>query len=98
MTLQPAAVYHKMQDVLRRYELGKLKGQKEKSMIGGTLQKALQGKYSFKLSHFKCLQGLFLANKSKKFSGKRSAGKFMQIIMQEILLVHQVHVSFLQNM
>ncbi len=76
MALQPAAVYHKMQDVLRRYELGKLKGQKERLMIGGTLQKALQGKYSFKLSHFKCFQGLFLANKSKKFSGKISAGKF----------------------
>ncbi len=29
MALQPAAVYHKMQDVLRRYELGKLKGQKK---------------------------------------------------------------------
>ena len=39
MALQPAAVYHKMQDVLRRYELGKLKGQKERLMIGGTLQK-----------------------------------------------------------
>ncbi len=76
MALQPAAVYHKMQDVLRRYELGKLKGQKERLMIGGTLQKALQGKYYFKLSHFKCFQGLFLTNKSNKFSGKIGAGKF----------------------
>ncbi len=98
MGLQPAAVYHKMQDVLRRYELGKLKGQKERLMIGGTFQKALQGKYSFKLSHFKCFQGLFLANKSKKFSGKRSAGKFPAKNNAGNFLVHQMHVSFLQNM
>ncbi len=87
-----------MQDVLRRYELRKLKGQKERLMIGGTLQKALQGKHSFKLSHFKCFHGLFLANKSKTFSGKMSAGKFPANNNAGNFLVHQVYVSFLRNM
>ena len=34
MALQPATIYHKMQEVFAKYEDGKLKGQKERFMKG----------------------------------------------------------------
>lgn len=58
MALQPATIYHKMQDVFVKYEEGKLKGQKERSMKGPILQKAIEGKLAAKLPQFKIFQGL----------------------------------------
>lgn len=58
MALQPATIYHKMQDVFVKYEEGKLKGQKERSMKGHILQKAIEGKLAAKLPQFKIFQGL----------------------------------------
>ena len=58
MALQPASIYHKMQKVFIMYEEGKLKGQKEKTLRGVTLQKALEGKLAAKLPQLKIFQGL----------------------------------------
>lgn len=58
MALLRGPIYHKMQDVFRMYEEGKLKGQKVRSMTGLTLQKALEGKLAPKLHQFKVFQGL----------------------------------------
>jgi len=58
MALQPAIIYHKMKDVFQKYEEGRLKGQKEHSLKGASLQKALEGKLAAKLPQFKIFQGL----------------------------------------
>ena len=57
MAVQRACIYHKMQDVFRLFEEGKLKGQKMREMKV-TLKKALEGKLAPKLQHFKIFQGL----------------------------------------
>ena len=58
MALLKCPIYHKMQEVFRLYEEGKLKGQRLRSMTGVTLQKALEGKLAPNLHHFKVFQGL----------------------------------------
>ena len=58
MALLKGPIYHKMQDAFKRFEEGKLKGQKERKMTGVTLQKALEGKLAPKLGQFKVFQGL----------------------------------------
>ncbi len=80
MALQPAAVYHKMQDVLRRYELGKLKGQKERLMIGGNPSKSSPRKVFCQAVSLQVFPGLisskqkqeiFWQNKCRKISCKK---------------------------
>lgn len=66
MALQPATIYHKMQEVFAKYEDGKLKGQKERFMKGAMLQKALDGKLAAKLPQFKIFQGLSVSIGSTK--------------------------------
>ena len=58
MALLKGPIYHKMQDVFRMFEEGKLKGQRLRNMTGITLQKALEGKLAPKLHQFKVFQGL----------------------------------------
>lgn len=58
MALLPPIIYHKMQEVFKRYENGALKGQKVRVMEGLTLQKAIEGKLAPKLHQFKVFQGL----------------------------------------
>lgn len=58
MVLLPGCIYHKMQEVFRLFEEGKLKGQKPRVMKGVTLKKALEGKLAPKLPQFKVFQGL----------------------------------------
>ncbi len=65
MALQSPVVYHLLQKVYSVFEQGKLKGQQPHKLTGAGLQKALQGKYSAKLQHFKMFQGLKV---SKNFS------------------------------
>lgn len=58
MALQPADVYHKMKMVFEAMEVGKLKGQTERVLSLTNASKALSGKFSAKISHFKPFQGL----------------------------------------
>ena len=59
MALQPPDIYHTMQRAFAMYEEGSLLGQSTKSRRGTDgLKKALQGKFSAKLNHFKMFQGL----------------------------------------
>jgi len=58
MALQSSEVYHLLQKVFSKFEQGHLKGQQEHKLKATGLQKALQGKYSAKLQHFKMFQGL----------------------------------------
>ena len=58
MALQSPEVYHLLQEVFALFEQGELKGQQQHKLKGAALQKALQGKYSAKLLHFKMFQGL----------------------------------------
>ena len=59
MALQPPDIYHTMQRVFAMYEEGSLMGQSIKNKTGTEgLKKALQGKFSAKLNHFKMFQGL----------------------------------------
>ena len=59
MAVQSPSVYHLLQDVFAQFECGQLKGQQPHKLKGGSaIQKALQGKYSAKLLHFKMFQGL----------------------------------------
>ena len=58
MALQSPKVYHLLQNVFAHIENGELKGQQPHKFKGAGLQKALQGKYSAKLLHFKMFQGL----------------------------------------
>ena len=58
MALQCPSVYHLMQQVFSRFEEGKLKGQQPPKFTGATVRKALEGKLSAKLAHFKVFQGL----------------------------------------
>ena len=52
------SIYRYSSKVFALYEEGKLKGQQQHKLKGGTLQKALQGKFSARLNHFKVFQGL----------------------------------------
>lgn len=58
MALLHGNIYHKLQEVFLKFEEGKLKGQKCREMKGATLQKALEGKFTPKVYHFKTFQGL----------------------------------------
>ena len=58
MALQSPKAYHLLQKVFALYEEGKLKGQQQHKLKGGTLLKALQGKFSARLNHYKVFQGL----------------------------------------
>ena len=58
MALQSPKVYHLLQKVFSLYEEGKLKGQQLHKLKGDTLQRAIQGKFSTRLRHFKAFQGL----------------------------------------
>ena len=58
MAMQTPAAYHSMQDVFLMYEEGSLKNQKPRSLTEIGRKKALQGKYSAKMHHFKIFQGL----------------------------------------
>ena len=53
----PASVYHKTQLFFSMFEKGELKGQKKRKLIGCALNRAIEGKYNPKLTHFKILQG-----------------------------------------
>lgn len=66
MALQPALIYHKMQEVFTKFEEGKLKGQKERRMKGVMLQKALEGKLAAKLPQFKMFQGLSVSVETRQ--------------------------------
>ncbi len=79
MALQPAAVYHRMQDVFRRYVLGKLKGQKERLVILRNPSKSPPRKVFYQAISLQVLPGLisskrkqegFWKNKCRKISCK----------------------------
>jgi len=58
MALQPSAVYHKMKHLFEIFEMGKLGGQSELSIIFANAPKALNGDFRAKITHFKAFQGL----------------------------------------
>ena len=94
MALQPATVYHRMEEAFQMMEKGQLKGQQGRDITLSNTSKALSGQFSAKLSHLKPFQGLkvhaccdwTISYYQNFVSGWRKAGIIIKAVWKKITM------------